>query len=120
MLDRIVEWLLGYVDFSVIGGSGERLLTLLSRNGVPIRAARRGSDGIVTARCTPGVYPMIRPFARRCQLRTRMIGKHGLPFRMKRLFRRPGLLIGAVLFAAWPNFAGANGLPCRTWAVCEK
>ena len=24
---------------------------------------------------------------------------------------------GAVLFAAWPNFKGANGLPCRVWAV---
>jgi len=26
---------------------------------------------------------------------------------------------GAVLFAAWPNFKGANGLPCRVFAVCE-
>ncbi len=27
---------------------------------------------------------------------------------------------GAVLFAAWPNFTGATGLPVRCWAVCEK
>ena len=27
---------------------------------------------------------------------------------------------GAVLFASWPNFEGANGLPCRVFAVCEK
>ena len=26
---------------------------------------------------------------------------------------------GAVLIAAWPNFKGANGLPCRVWAICE-
>ena len=26
---------------------------------------------------------------------------------------------GAVLFTAWPNFKGANGLPCRAWAVFE-
>ncbi len=26
---------------------------------------------------------------------------------------------GAVLFAAWPNFKGANGLPCRVWAIVE-
>ncbi len=26
---------------------------------------------------------------------------------------------GAVLFAAWPNFKGANGLPCRVWAIFE-
>lgn len=25
---------------------------------------------------------------------------------------------GAVLFASWPNFKGANGLPCRVFAVC--
>ena len=27
---------------------------------------------------------------------------------------------GAILFAAWPNFKGANGLPCRVCAVFEE
>lgn len=27
---------------------------------------------------------------------------------------------GAVCFAAWPNFKGANGLPCRIWAVFQE
>ncbi len=27
--------------------------------------------------------------------------------------------VGAVLVASWPNFKGANGLPCRVFAVCE-
>ena len=26
---------------------------------------------------------------------------------------------GAVLFAAWPNFTGATGLPARVWAITE-
>lgn len=26
---------------------------------------------------------------------------------------------GAVLFASWPNFEHANGLPCRVFAICE-
>lgn len=26
---------------------------------------------------------------------------------------------GAILFASWPNFEGANGLPCRVFAICE-
>ena len=26
---------------------------------------------------------------------------------------------GAVLFASWPNFKGANGLPCRVFAIFE-
>ena len=26
---------------------------------------------------------------------------------------------GAILFAAWPNFEGATGLPARVWAVTE-
>ena len=26
---------------------------------------------------------------------------------------------GAVLFASWPNFRGANGLPCRVFAIAE-
>jgi len=25
---------------------------------------------------------------------------------------------GAILFASWPNFEGANGLPCRVFAIC--
>lgn len=27
---------------------------------------------------------------------------------------------GAVLFASWPNFKGANGLPCRAFAICGE
>jgi len=27
---------------------------------------------------------------------------------------------GAILFASWPNFEGANGLPCRVFAICEE
>lgn len=27
--------------------------------------------------------------------------------------------LGAVLFASWPNFKGANGLPCRVFAITE-
>ena len=26
---------------------------------------------------------------------------------------------GAILFASWPNFEGANGLPCRVFAIYE-
>ncbi|MCQ2551163.1 MAG: cyclase family protein [Clostridia bacterium] len=26
---------------------------------------------------------------------------------------------GAVIVLAWANFKGANGLPCRAWAICE-
>lgn len=26
---------------------------------------------------------------------------------------------GALLFASWPNFEGANGLPCRAFAICD-
>lgn len=26
---------------------------------------------------------------------------------------------GAILFASWPNFEGANGLPCRAFAICD-
>lgn len=26
---------------------------------------------------------------------------------------------GAIVFVSWPNFKGANGLPCRVWAICE-
>ena len=27
---------------------------------------------------------------------------------------------GALLFAAWPRFDGATGLPVRVWAVCPQ
>ena len=27
---------------------------------------------------------------------------------------------GAILFASWYNFKGANGLPCRVFAICEE
>jgi len=36
---------------------------------------------------------------------------------MKNLDKLPP--VGAVLFASWPNFRGANGLPCRAFAICE-
>lgn len=43
---------------------------------------------------------------------------HGKVEVLNKLWELPAA--GAVVFVSWPNFKGANGLPCRIWAVCEE
>lgn len=95
---KITRWLMGYVRFSVLGGSPERFFNGCARAGAYLWdiASRRNSGACVAV----GWYRRLRPYARRAGCRLRVRERHGLPFLLYRTRNHRGLLIGAAAFAA--------------------
>ena len=94
---KITRWLLGYVRFSVIGGSPERFFNRCARSGVVLwNITSRSASG---ACVSSGTYCILRPFARRAGCRLRVRERHGLPFIFRRTRTHRGILFGAAAFA---------------------
>lgn len=92
MLEKIFHLLTGYAEFE-IGGEPIRFLNMASKSGFGLWGFSR-RDGKAAARCRPWEYKKLRPLARRCGARIRCVRKRGLPFQVRRLWRRKGLLAG--------------------------
>lgn len=98
VLEGIFHLLSGYVEFQV-RGDGARFFSIAAKRGFGFWGFRR-VDGKAVARVKPGAYKKIRPVCRRCQVSTRILRRRGLPFHLRRLGRRKGLLAGALAGAA--------------------
>lgn len=96
-MQRFTRWVLGTASARVSGDTA-RFLNVAVRSGiVPLTVRRDGEDLLLTVR--PGQYRALRPVRRRTGAKMRLAGKGGLPFLLARLWRRPGLIAGAVLAA---------------------
>lgn len=95
---KITRWLMGYVRFSVLGGSPERFFNACARSGACLWeiASRRNSGACVAV----GRYRRLRSCARRAGCRLRVRERHGLPFLLYRTRGHRGLFAGAAAFAA--------------------
>ncbi|MCI1955165.1 MAG: sporulation protein YqfD [Oscillospiraceae bacterium] len=94
---RLTRWLIGYVRFSVLGGSPERFYSFCARSGAylwDIAAGRSGGACVAARR-----YRLLRAPARRAGCRLRVRERRGLPFLLRRTGRHPGLWAGAAVFA---------------------
>lgn len=94
---KITRWILGYVRFSVIGGSPERFFNYCARSGIVLWSiTSRSASG---ACASSGMYRSLRPLARRAGCRLRVRERHGLPFVLRRTRTHRGILYGAAAFA---------------------
>lgn len=98
MLEKIFHLLSGYVEFEVYG-DGSRLFTMAAKQGFNLWGFDR-RQGRPVARIKPREYKRLRPIIRRCQVRTKNLGKAGLPFQLLRVQKRKSLLLGAAAGAA--------------------
>ncbi len=94
MLERVFHWLSGYVEFQV-EGDGARVFTVAAKRGLGLWGFRR-VRGKARARMKPRDYKKFRYACRRCQATSRITQKRGAPFQLGRLWKRKGLLLGAV------------------------
>lgn len=93
----ITRWLLGFVRFSVTGGSPERFFNACTRNGAYFwKITGRPNCG---ACVLVGRYRELRFCARRAGCRLRVTERHGLPFLLYRTRNHRGLFVGATAFA---------------------
>lgn len=93
----ITRWLLGYVRFSIRGGSPERFLNYCARSGAYLWNIYGGVNSEACVLC--GTYRSLRYCARRAGCRLRVQERHGFPFLLRRTRNHRGILAGACLFA---------------------
>lgn len=93
---NIIRWLLGYVRFSVLGGSPERFYNYCARAGISFWniSSRRNSGACVAV----GSYRSLRRLARKAGCRLRVRERHGFPFLMRRMRTHRGILCGTPVF----------------------
>lgn len=97
MLSDISVFLRGSCRFSATGKFPERFLNLCARSDMGLWDITRSEDGI-SARIIAGRYRKLISPARRCGIRLRVARRYGLPFRMMRYRRRPGIPLGFIMF----------------------
>ncbi len=93
---RLTRWLLGYVRFSVLGGSPERFYTNCAHSGAYLWDMTSGGNAgaCVAARR----YRFLRRNARRAGCRLRVRERTGLPFSLRRTKSHAGLWAGFAAF----------------------
>lgn len=92
---KITRWLIGYVRFSVMGGSPESFFNSCARAGVYLWniSSRQSSGACVSL----GRYRRLRPYARKAGCRLRVRERHGFPFLFRRAWKHSGLFAGAAV-----------------------
>ena len=96
----ILRWIRGTVTFSAHSGQVERLLSSCTRQGIQILEVGYTANGF-TGKTTPAHYRKMRRLARKTRVVTRITGREGLPFLIRRYRKRVGIAAGAVLFFAF-------------------
>ncbi len=98
MLEKLFHLLSGYAEFSVTG-NGARFFNMTAKSGIGLWGYRR-RDGLPVARVKAREYRKLRRICRRSEARVHLMKKRGVPFQLRRLQKRKGLLLGAVCGAA--------------------
>lgn len=96
-LMRLLEFLLGWVEWEAEGGFPERFLNLASRHRIPLTRTRRQGISLLGC-CYARHYRRLRPLARRSGVRLRLTARHGLPFSSRRYRDRWGLAVGLAIY----------------------
>lgn len=97
-MTRLYWYLRGYVQFVFTGGFAEDFINALGELGITLPALQRQGSDLYGA-CSIGTYRQLHKAARQAGGRVHVTVRRGLPFFLRRLRGRRGLLAGAVAFA---------------------
>lgn len=107
---KLTRWMIGYVRFTIHGGSPERFYSYCARSGAylwDIASSRNGGACVAARR-----YRYLRINARRAGCRLKVRERRGLPFLVQRTQQHRGLWVGGAAFAAIVYF-----LSLQVWCV---
>lgn len=92
MLEKAFHWLTGCVRFQVKGDAA-RFFNIAAKSGLELWGYSKEQE-FPSAWARLGDYRKLKRVCRRCNTRTRLLKKRGLPFQTGRLWRRKGLVLG--------------------------
>ncbi|MEG1551624.1 MAG: sporulation protein YqfD, partial [Oscillospiraceae bacterium] len=90
LIIKFLRYILGYVDFTAVGGFPERFINLCTNNKIPLWNLKN-SKSIVYGTTTIKGYKAIRQSAKRSGVTLKIEKKHGLPFFEHKNKKRVGL-----------------------------
>lgn len=93
---KLTRWLIGCVQFRVLGGSLERFLNQCARSGIYLWDIHGAPN--CGASVAAGSYRDLHRCARRAGCRLRVVKRYGFPFATRGIRKRRGILAGSVLF----------------------
>lgn len=96
MNNRLVNWLVGYVEFSFSNGFCSDFLDECFRRHLNVYNIRY--EKTLVARCPGSAYKYLHKIAHRHGGKVKIRKKCGLPIYLSKLIARPGLAVGCVLF----------------------
>lgn len=92
MLEKAFHWLTGCVRFQVKGDAA-RFFNISAKSGLALWGFSKEGE-LPAAWARPRDYRKLRRVCRRCNTRTWLLKKRGLPFQTRRFWRRKGLVLG--------------------------
>ncbi|MGE5574211.1 MAG: sporulation protein YqfD [Bacteroidota bacterium] len=98
-LADVWSYIKGYVIIRVKGRSLERFVNTALARGIELWDITRVDDWSLVARACLRDLPSLGPILKETDCRGRIEGKVGVPFLVRRLARRRGLVAGAILFS---------------------
>lgn len=102
-----VRFIFGYVEIEGENGFAERFINCCTADGIPLWDMRK-RDGKIYAKTTVEGFRKIRAPAKKSSMRIRLTAKHGLPFLIDKILRKPGLIIGLSAAAVILTFLSAH------------
>ncbi|MGN0478586.1 MAG: sporulation protein YqfD [Hominenteromicrobium sp.] len=98
MTEKITRWLFGTAKVRVSGDTARFINVAVKSGAGPLELCRDGADALLTIRARD--FKKLHRIKIRTHTRVRLVKKSGGPFLLRRLLRRPGLVLGAALGAA--------------------
>lgn len=93
MLEKISHKMTGCVQVCLNGENSGRFINLAIKSGIRFwHYHREGPSYIISLRSSD--YKYLRALRKRCNVKLRVIKKTGIPFLVRPLWKRPGLLLG--------------------------
>lgn len=108
---KLIRFFTGFVTFRAYGGFGERFINLCSGRNIPLWDVETDGNVIFACTTTDG-YKRIIPCARSSGMKTKLVGKTGLPFLIYKLRFRRGLIAGMAFLVITLAF-----LSGRIWLI---
>ncbi len=99
----LIRQLRGHVKFRAKGSCLEKFLNLAAAEEIPIWEVA-GRTGVLYACTFAGCYKKLAVPARKTGTRLRVQERHGIAFPLRKIKKRPGLMLGAVVFFGLVHF----------------
>lgn len=105
MLIKIINLLLGFVDFTFSGGFADGFINDCYNQKINVKNIVRRGDNI-EASCGAAAYKRLHSAAVKNGGRLKIVKKHGLPFLLRPFSARWGIFAGLLFFVAFNSFMG--------------